>query len=192
MSLAVLPGGPPVGVDLGSNGAVVTNYGAGTVSYSDTEAPFVAEGTIAATATATLAGTQFFTAPAGATIQVQPVPPSTGGIVLTPPTYVAVALGAGITAFGGAYATPGVAIDGLGTVRLRGLIQGSANNGDTLVTLPDAAMFPAARRVFALPDANTSSAVVLVTVNADGTVKTVGSLTTQLPALEAISFQALT
>lgn len=192
MSLSVLPGGPPLGVDLGSNGAVVTNYGAGVVSYSDTEAPFVAEGTIAATATATLAGTQFFTAPAGAMIQVQPVAASSGGAVLTPPTYVALTLGAGITAFGGAYATPGVAIDGLGTVRLRGLIQGSANGGDTIATLPSAAMFPSARRVFALPDANTSTAVVLITVNADGAIKAVGSITTQIPALDGVNFQALT
>lgn len=71
MSLSVLPGGPPVGVALGVNGAVVTNYGGGSLSYSDTEAPFVAEGTIAAGSTATLYGTQFFTTVAGAVLEVR-------------------------------------------------------------------------------------------------------------------------
>lgn len=72
-TLTLYPSGPPSGVDLGPGGAVVTNLGGGTVSYSDTADPFVAEGTIAASASATLTGTQFFRAPAGATIATKAV-----------------------------------------------------------------------------------------------------------------------
>jgi hypothetical protein len=69
-TVTLYPSGPPTGVDLGEAGAVVTNYGAGSVSYSDVAEPFVAEGTIAATATATLSGTQFFRATTGAVLGI--------------------------------------------------------------------------------------------------------------------------
>jgi hypothetical protein len=78
--LTLYPSGPPSGVDLGPAGAVVTNYGDGTVSYSDTADPFVAEGTIAANGTATLYGTQFFRATDGATIFVAPSPGSSSSV----------------------------------------------------------------------------------------------------------------
>lgn len=74
MALTLQPGGLPLGVNLGEDGAVVTNYGAGSVSYSDTEAPFVAEGTIASGAIATLNGTQFFVSAAGAVLDIRPLP----------------------------------------------------------------------------------------------------------------------
>jgi hypothetical protein len=68
MSIQLLSSAPPVGLDLGAGGAVISNGGPGTVSYSDTESPFVAEGAISSGATATLYGTQFFKAVNGATI----------------------------------------------------------------------------------------------------------------------------
>jgi hypothetical protein len=67
-------------VDLGAAGAVVTNYGAGTVSYSDTADPFVAEGTIAPLASATLTGTQFFRAAAGAVLDITEADASLGSL----------------------------------------------------------------------------------------------------------------
>jgi hypothetical protein len=67
-------------VDLGASGAIVTNYGAGTVSYSDTADPFVAEGTIAPSASATLTGTQFFRAAAGAVLDIAEADASLGSL----------------------------------------------------------------------------------------------------------------
>jgi hypothetical protein len=67
-------------VDLGASGAVVTNYGTGTVSYSDTADPFVAEGTIAPSASATLTGTQFFRAAAGAVLNIAEADVSLGSL----------------------------------------------------------------------------------------------------------------
>lgn len=77
MSLTLQPGALPLGVNLGEGGAVVTNYGAGTVSYSDTEAPFVAEGTIAPAGVVTLYGTQYFVAATGSTLDVRLILPGT-------------------------------------------------------------------------------------------------------------------
>jgi hypothetical protein len=79
-TVTLYPSGPPTGVDLGEAGAVVTNYGAGTVSYSDVAEPFVAEGTIAASATATLSGTQFFRAATGAVLGIAALDASLGSL----------------------------------------------------------------------------------------------------------------
>jgi hypothetical protein len=79
-TVTLYPSGPPTGVDLGEAGAVVTNYGAGSVSYSDVAEPFVAEGTIAATATATLYGTQFFRATTGAVLGIAELDASLGSL----------------------------------------------------------------------------------------------------------------
>jgi hypothetical protein len=76
--VTLYPSGPPTGLDLGAAGSVVTNYGPGTVSYSDTAEPFTAEGTIAASASATLTGTQFFRAAAGAVIATRALSSSAG------------------------------------------------------------------------------------------------------------------
>jgi hypothetical protein len=73
------PSGPPTGLDLGEAGSVVTNYGPGSVSYSDVAEPFVSEGTIAADDTATLAGTQFFRSAVGAVIGARALTPSAEG-----------------------------------------------------------------------------------------------------------------
>lgn len=78
MALTLQPGALPLGVNLGEDGAVVTNYGAGTVSYSDTETPFVAEGTIAALAAVALSGTQFFQASTGSVVEIHPIEAVTG------------------------------------------------------------------------------------------------------------------
>jgi hypothetical protein len=67
-------------VDLGASGAVVSNYGTGTVSYSDTADPFVAEGTIAPSASATLTGMQFFRAAAGAVLNIAEADASLGSL----------------------------------------------------------------------------------------------------------------
>lgn len=75
MNVTIPPGGQPLGVNLGEAGARVANRGAGSISYSDTEAPFVAEGTIAANAAATLYGTQFFTSTVGAVLGVTELVP---------------------------------------------------------------------------------------------------------------------
>lgn len=77
MAITLTPTAPPIGLALGPGGAVVSNYGPGTVSYSDMTDPFVAEGTITSGSTATLYGTQFFRATSGATINAVPVPAGT-------------------------------------------------------------------------------------------------------------------
>lgn len=73
MSIAILPGGPPVSIELPTiAGAVVTNYGPGTVSYSDSQDVRTnPEGSIASGATATLYGTTWFAASDGASIDVR-------------------------------------------------------------------------------------------------------------------------
>ena len=92
-TVTLYPSGPPTGVDLGEAGAVVTNYGAGSVSYSDTAEPFVAEGTIAATATATLSGTQFFRATTGAVLGIVELDASLGSLEAIRAQLLAVEIG---------------------------------------------------------------------------------------------------
>ncbi len=69
-TITLYPSAPPAGVDLGASGATVTNIGGSTVDYSDRADPFVTEGSLAAAASATLTGTQFFRAASGSTLRI--------------------------------------------------------------------------------------------------------------------------
>jgi hypothetical protein len=122
------------------------------------------------------------------TVGLQVFGSSGGGAGVTPLAFSNLTLGTGITSFGAPYAVPGAAVDGFGVVHLRGLIGGSASNASVVLTLPAVGMRPASRRVIAAADANAARATIALIVETDGTIKNVGTWTSELAHLDGCSF----